>query len=44
MTSGVATMTSVSSQPSLIFWMYSMPTKSAPGGFGLPDPIALGYH
>ena len=30
MTSGVATMTSVSSQPSLIFWMYSMPTKSAP--------------
>src|SRR5205809_643696 len=30
MTSGVATMTSVSSQPSLIFCTYSMPTKSAP--------------
>ena len=30
MTSGVATMTSHSSQPSLSFWMYSMPTKSAP--------------
>jgi len=29
-TSGVATMTSQSSQPSLIFWMYSTPTKSAP--------------
>src|SRR5206468_2541974 len=30
MTSGVATMTSVSSQPSLIFATYSRPTKSAP--------------
>ncbi len=29
-TSGVATMTSVSSHPSLIFWTYSTPTKSAP--------------
>ena len=29
-TSGVATITSVSSQPSLIFWMYSTPTASAP--------------
>jgi hypothetical protein len=30
MTSGVATMTSASSQPSLSFCRYSMPTKSAP--------------
>src|SRR2546422_769399 len=39
--SGVATIASVSSQPSLIFWMYSTPTKSAPAAsasFALSPP------
>ena len=44
MTSGVATMTSESSQPSLIFWMYSIPTKSAPAASASRDPLTLGDH
>ena len=44
MTSGVATMTSHSSQPSLIFWMYSTPDEIGSGRLRLPHPIALGYH
>ena len=44
MTSGVATMTSHSSQPSLIFWMYSMPDEVGAGRLGFLGLLALGDH